>query len=136
MQTTEVHRIPGCPLTFTPEVIKLQNKRQDPCGHGNLKGTFQTITWYFFMSSHCLNADLMYSQKKAIHLTTGKAFKFLKKKKKQQLKKKSNWNIHFPMVMCYFKRGIFSESFPLFGSKWIKTKDQMLNSFTNISCSF
>lgn len=40
------------------------------------------------------------------------------------------------MVMWYFKPGIFCESFPLFGSKWIKTKDQMLNSSTNISCSF
>lgn len=89
MQTTEVHRIPGCPLTFMPDVIKLQNKRQDPCGHGNLKRTFQTITWQFFMSSHCLNADLMYGQKKTILLSIGKAFKFLKKKKKNAAVKKN-----------------------------------------------
>lgn len=40
------------------------------------------------------------------------------------------------MAMWYFKPGIFFESFPLFGLKSIKTKNQMLNSSTNISFSF
>lgn len=48
---------------------------------------------------------------------------------------KSNWTIHLPVVPWYFKRGIFHQTHSLF-RKWIKTKLQMANSSTNISCSF
>lgn len=65
------------PSDLMPEVTGLQNKRQDHCGHINLRGVFQTTTWYSLMSSRCLNSDLICGQKKTIPLLTGKAFEIL-----------------------------------------------------------
>ena len=75
MQTTEVHRYHNA---LWPSCVRSQdskNKRWSPCGHGNLKETFQTTTWHFLMSSCWLKFTLEYGQQKTTPLSIGKAFK-------------------------------------------------------------